>query len=80
MERIKFYRLLMRSFFCVEMGICIYALLWRWEFQTPVFSLSNLVASDYWSSAEFRQNMNGVYGIRSFVHSTNSCIQHGSGD
>ena len=37
MERIRFYRLLMRSFFCVEMGICIHVLLWRWEFQTRVF-------------------------------------------
>ena len=50
------------------------------SFKLPFFSLPNLVASDYWSSAEIRQNMNGVYGIRSFVHSTNSCIQHGSGD
>ena len=54
------------------------------SFKLAFFSLPNScvpsVVSDYWPSAEIRQNMNGVYGIRSFVHSTNSCIQHGSGD
>jgi hypothetical protein len=54
------------------------------SFKLPFFSLPDScvpsVAGDQRSSAEIRQNMNGVYGIRSFVHSTNSCIQHGSGD